>query len=72
MSSTDDDSGYWIISNYRDSTQINLPRRVNHATACYNNKIYLLGGYHKLNPQLDYESIPNKLFTVVGGYSQIG
>ena len=57
-------SGYWLISNYRDPKNLSLPRRVNHATATYKNKIYLLGGYHKLDPHLDYDSLPSKLMSL--------
>lgn len=60
----DDNSGYWMITNYRDPNYLKLPRRVNHATAIYKNKIYLLGGYHKLNPYLDYESMPATLMSL--------
>ena len=60
----DINSGFWMLTNYRDPNYLKLPRRVNHATAIYKDKIYLLGGYHKLSPYLDYDSMPSKLMSL--------
>ena len=51
------DVGFWSLADYRNPTHIQLPRRVNHASATYKNKIYLLGGYHKLDPDVSHENL---------------